>query len=344
MIRRFLLASMACLSLSACITYTGDGYYSSPGGSYNDYGDDDGYYGSPGYYGDYSYGYSQASYISFSFGFGSPYYGYYPSYYGYGHCSPWSAYCYGGRYPYYGYGWSGYWPAYGNNHHHHHHDKPKKPRHPRDDRDRPNRPDRGPDYANGADRPGHNTDFPIGVQPDGQRPRPEKRPAKPIPQPIGGSVQPIAGSQSPVKASDRQPRNPRTQPIPDGSSPEWAQRPRTLPDGEPREFRRSDRIPAQTPIRTPQGQPPVPVSPGDGQYTRLPKQVRVVRGPQQPINRPVQPERVTEGYAQQDRPVRSPSAQGMPQGPRQAPQPKRERAESAPKPSQPQSTRRDEEP
>lgn len=344
MIRRFLIVSMACLSLSACITYTGDGYYSSPGGSYNDYGDDDGYYGSPGYYGDYSYGYSQGSYISFSFGFGSPYYGYYPSYYGYGHCSPWSAYCYGGRYPYYGYGWGGYWPAYGYNHHHHHHDKPNKPRHPRDDTDRPDRPDRGPDYANDADRPGHNTDFPIGVQPDGQRPRPGKRPAKPIPQPIGGSVQPIAVGQSPVKAPVRQPRNPRTQPIPDGSSPEWAHRPRTLPEGEPQKFRRSDRIPAQTPIRTPLGQQPVPVDSEGGQYTRLPKQIRVVRGPQQPINRPVQPERVTEGYAQQDRPVRSPSAQDVPQGPRQAPQPKRERAESAPKQSAPKSTSRDEEP
>lgn len=132
---RQLIPLLACLSLSGCITYTSDGYYSSP--NIQSYDSDD-YYENPndynGNYGQYEYyGYqpSVVFNINIGYGYGGGYSGYYFPYYGfntgyYGHqtCNAWSYYCYGYR-P--SYGW-GNWPVYEYRPHHHHHHNPKPPR------------------------------------------------------------------------------------------------------------------------------------------------------------------------------------------------------------------------
>lgn len=269
MIRRSLIASLACLSLSGCITYPGDGYYSAPGNTYYDDGGDDGYYGSPGYYGDYSYGNVPRVSISISFGFGSgyPYYGY-PSHYGYTRCSAWSPYCFGGFYPSYGYGWGGYWPVYGYGNHHHnpprHNPKPRPPSH---------QPDRPGHHLEDRDRPGHNTDYPIGVRPDGPRPRKGQRPDRTAQQPVNEYTQPIAVGDTPEAVPTAPRQRQRTMPLP------------IVDDADRREFRRGMPIPPQTPIRQPTQQGPVPVESVTGGPIRQPSPIRAIRAPSQPVPR-----------------------------------------------------------
>ena len=353
MIRRLLIASLASLSLGGCISYPGDGYYTSPRDSYSEYGDDDGYYGSPGYYGDYSYGNVPRISISISFGSGYPYYGYYPSYYGYSHCSPWSAYCYGGRYPNYGYGWNGYWPVYGyNDHHHHPRHNPKPPRHHPENPDRPDQHVDGPDRpiynADGPDRPGHNTDYPIGVRPDGQRPRAGQRPVRSVPE--RGDTQPIADGSSPG-----------TQPVPPKQRPRQMPLPIVIDDGREPEFRRADRIPPQKPIRQPVQERPIAVEAEDGEYVRIPTRVRAPRAqqPQAPRSSAGRPEAESGDYVriirqpnrnvplaqaqgQPDRPVNSRGTQvTLQQAERPRAEPRQRSAESAPRESKAKAVRAD---
>lgn len=354
MIRRLIIASLATLSLGGCISYPGDGYYTSPRDSYSDYGDDDGYYGSPGYYGDYSYGNMPRVSISFSFGSGFPYYGY-PSYYGYSRCSAWSPYCFGGFYPSYGYGWGGYWPVYGyNDHYHHPRHNPKPPRHDPEHPDQPDQhvdaPDRPIYNADGPDRPGHGTDYPIGVRPDGQRPRVGQRPVRQVPLPEAGDTLPIAVGDTP-----------EARPLPPQQRPRRMPLPIVIDDGREPEFRRADWIPPQTPIRDPAQQRPIPVESDDGQYVRIPDRNRAVRPqqPQAPRNRAGQPEPESGDYirvirqpnrnvpleqaqGQPDRPVNSRGAQvTLQQVQRPRAEPRQRSAESAPRESKAKAVRAD---
>ena len=307
MIRRLLIVSLASLSLGGCITYSGDGYYSSPGNAYSDYGDDDGYYGSPGYYGDYSYGNMPRVSISFSFGYGYPYYGY-PSYYGYSRCSAWSPYCFGGFYPNYGYGWGGYWPVYGYNHHHHHPDKPKPKPNPSPPDDNPDGTDWADDGTGLPGRPGQTSDYPIGIRPGRQKPRQVQQPARPVTE--AGDTQPIAVGDTPEATPLPPTQRPRRMPLPI-----------IIEDGREPEFRRADRIPPQTPIRQPVQQRPIPVESDDGDYVRS--------------NRPSRNTLIRQG--QPDRPpnVRQPmNAPPTPppqMAPPRAPPPARVRAEAPPR-------------
>lgn len=129
---RQLIAILACISLSGCITYSNDEYYSSPGNAVYEsddyYADPDLYNGNYGQYVYYGYQPSVVFNINIGYGFGYPgfyypMYGYYPGNYGYQNCNAWSSYCYAFR-P--NYGW-GYWPVYEYRPHHHHHN-PKPPR------------------------------------------------------------------------------------------------------------------------------------------------------------------------------------------------------------------------
>lgn len=311
MIRRLLIASLAALSLGGCLSYPGDGYYSAPRNAH--YGDDDGYYSSPGYYGDYSYGNVPRVSISFSFGSGFPYYGY-PSYYGYSRCSAWSPYCFGGFYPSYGYGWGGYWPIYGYNEHHHRppHHNPK----PRPPGQRPDIADRPVHDADGPDRPGHGTDYPIGVRPDGQRPRAGQRPDRPVPAPINEYTQPIAVGDTPGAPPLPPQQRPRRMPLPI-----------VIDDDRAPKFRRADWIPPQTPIRHPVQRQPIPVESDDGGYVRSNRPSRntpIQQGqPDRQLNNSRQPVNGVPVIAQQgDTPRRA----------EPKPQPRaRERAEPAPR-------------
>lgn len=313
MIRRLLIVSLASLTLGGCITYSGDGYYSAPGNAYSGYGEDDGYYGSPGYYGDYSYGNVPRVSISFSFGYGYPYYGY-PSYYGYSRCSAWSPYCFGGFYPNYGYGWGGYWPVYGYNHHHHHHpDKPKP---------NPSPPDDSPDGTDWADdgtglpgRPGHTSDYPIGIRPGRQKPQQVRQPARPVTE--AGDTQPIAVGDTPV-----------ARPLPAQQRPRRMPLPIIIEDGREPEFRRADWIPPQTPIRVPP--PQTQAQRGDerpgadgSQYTRIPMPTRGRPAPRVQG----QPDRPPNDR----QPFNAPPAPPPQMAPPRAPPPARVRAEAPPR-------------
>ena len=340
MIRRLLIASLVSVSLAGCISYPGDGYYTSPRDSYSEYGDDDGYYGSPGYYGDYSYGNVPRISISISFGSGYPYYGYYPSYYGYSHCSPWSAYCYAGRYPNYGYGWNGYWPVYGYNDHHHHPRQNPKPKPPHNDSD-------------GPDRPGHGSGYPIVDRPDGPIPRMGQRPERPVRRarpPGNGYTQPIADGSSPG-----------TQPVPSQQRPRQMPLPIVIDDGREPEFRRADRIPPQKPIRQPVQERPIAVEADDGEYVRIPTRVRAprVQQPQAPRSSAARPEAESGDYVriirqpnrnvplaqaqgQPDRPVNSRGTQvTLQQAERPRAEPRQRSAESAPRESKAKAVRAD---
>jgi hypothetical protein len=159
---RKLIPILASISLAGCITYSGDGYYSSPGiTEYNSdeyYGNYDNYNGN---YGQYEYYGNQPSVVfnfNIGYGYGSGYgYGYgYPSFY-------FPIYAY---YPNY-YGW-GYWPVYDYHAHHHHHNK--KP--PRDQHNPPNDNDDHDDQDN-------NDSVVIGDDyPNNNGTRPNKRPGK----------------------------------------------------------------------------------------------------------------------------------------------------------------------
>ena len=167
---RQLIPILVSLSLTGCITYSGDGYYSSPGiTEYNSdeyYGDYDNYNGN---YGQYEYYGNQPSVVfnfNMGYGYGSGYgYGYGSGYgYGYGYPSfyfPIYAY-----YPNY-YGW-GYWPVYDYRPHHHHH----KPKPPRDHHNPPNDNDDHDDQDNN-DSVVIGDDYPIN-----NGTRPNKRPGK----------------------------------------------------------------------------------------------------------------------------------------------------------------------
>lgn len=225
---RLLIVGTASLALSGCITYSSeyanDGYYSSPDDRYGDYGDNyygspdtyygdygyggDGYYGNPGNYGQYSYGSGGYSSISFIFNFGPSYsrYRYYPSYYGYYQCSPWSAYCDGGYNS--GYGW-GYPPHYSYYPRHH---KPK-PKPPGDDyHDYPkHRPNVQPGFA---------PNYPIVDRPDGPRQRqPVYRPGVTAPVQHNVPTQPIANgnTQSTLPYVRQQRQRPVSMPINQGN-------------------------------------------------------------------------------------------------------------------------------
>lgn len=165
---RQLIPILVCFSLTGCITYSGDGYYSSPGiTAYNSdeyYGDYDNYNGN---YGQYEYYGNQPSVVfnfNIGYGYGSGYgYGYgYPSFY-------FPIYAY---YPNY-YGW-GYWPIYGYNSHHHHHHNQKPPR---DHHNPPNDNDNHDDQDNNHEDQDNNDSVVIGDDyPNNNGTRPNKRP------------------------------------------------------------------------------------------------------------------------------------------------------------------------
>jgi len=314
---KLLLCALASLSMSGCVTYTSeyanDGYYSSPGDSYyDDYGDDQ-YYGSPGNYGQYSYGsggYSNIS-ITFNFGGGYPYYSYYPSYYGYSQCSPWSVYCYGGH-P--GYGW-GHQPYYG---YYPHHPRPSRP-HPKP---KPNPPKHDSDNPEqNAGQPGFHPGYPVVDREDGPRPRqPRYRPINSVPQ-QQGQTQPIANGATP-----NTPQYPRQQP---------RQRPITLPvqDARVREDERyveREAIPRQLPKysqRPQQRVQPVYSDQPTGDYVRF---------SQPEPNTPVQQGRVVRNRPQNSNQQVNRSVVVAQQMPQQQAQPRpqqerRERVESKPR-------------
>jgi hypothetical protein len=198
-----------------------------------------------------------------------------------------------------------------NNHHHHPHNNPK-PRPPGQHPDGPDRPDY---HADGPDRPGHGTDYPIGVRPDGQRPRAGQQPVRPVPLPIDGYTQPIAVGDTPG-----------ARPLPPQQRPRRMPLPIIIDDGREPVFRRADWIPPQTPIRQPVQQRPIPVESDDGDY------VRSNRPSRNPPTQQGQPDRQLNNSRQPINGAPVIAQQDMPQRAEPKPQPRaRERAESAPR-------------
>lgn len=223
---RQLIPILVCLSLTGCITYSGDGYYSSPGiSAYNSdeyYGDYDNYNGNYGQYEYYGYQPSVVFNFNIGYGYGSGYgYGYgYPSFY-------FPIYAYFPNY----YGW-GYWPVYDYHTHHHHHNRkpPRNHNNPPNDNDNDDQDDQdnndsvviGDDYPNNNGtrpniRPGKLGRLPNQIRTPSIYNGNVAMPIRPRPVQSAPVVRPVV-IDSPVVVDDndtiRPPRNYSQRPIP----------------------------------------------------------------------------------------------------------------------------------